>query len=53
MFDDSSRTCRKSWIVEAKLHSERGIRVAMPSNREVFVVSSARSPAEPDDAARS
>ena len=32
LFDDSGRISRKSWTVEAKLrHSERGIRVAMPS----------------------
>jgi hypothetical protein len=32
MFDDTGRICRKTWMVEAKLrHSERGIRVAMPS----------------------
>jgi hypothetical protein len=33
LFDETNRSCRKNWRVEAKLsRAERGIRVAMPAN---------------------
>ena len=33
MFDDSGRTCRKEWDIEAKLRrSERGVKTTMPPN---------------------